>query len=281
MVLVPTSGGPTVRENRTLAEIRQGRLAVGLWFQSESLHLARVLAASGKVDWLLVDFEHSPIDRGKAAAIFATISDVSAGRCTPLARVGMNDRHAIAGALDAGAQGVIVPMVNSAQEAADVVRFAHYPPEGERGGGGLGPHLGFGTTDHGEYVREANHEVLLAVQIETRTAVEKIDEIAAVPGIDLVFVGPYDLHLSLGLPPGLWSELPKFRAAIDRVGAACRKHGRAIGTLSPNDEGAALRFGEGFTFLGIGSDIMHAVSSVTGSAGRLRARLESPQGGSR
>jgi 4-hydroxy-2-oxoheptanedioate aldolase len=267
-----------VRQNRTLAKIREGRAAVGLWLQSGSLHLARLLAASGTVDWLLVDFEHAPVDLSAAAAIFAAIADASGGRCTPLARVASNERHRITRALDAGAHGVVVPMVSSAEEAAAAVRSARYPPEGERGAGGLGPHLGFGTLDHGEYVRGANQEILVAVQVETRAAVERVDAIAAVPGVDLIFVGPYDLHLALGLPPGLWSELAPFRAAIDQVIAACRAHGRPLGTLSPDAAGAARRFAEGFTLLGVGSDVGHLSGAVAASVGQLRAQIE-PTGG--
>lgn len=251
-----------MRQNRTLAHIRQRKPAIGLWLQTHSFHVARIIAAQGIFDWLLVDMEHTPVDLSTASMIFATIADVSGGQCTPLARVAHGTMDQIKQALDAGAQGVIVPMINTAEEAASAVRFARYPPLGERGAGGITPHFGFGTTNHIEYVQNANHEILVAIQIETEAAVANIESILDTPGIDLVFIGPFDLHISLGLAPGLWSELPAFRTAIDHVIVACLKRRIPYGTLTPNAEGAKDRLSEGFTFLGLGSDINHLLGAL-------------------
>jgi 2-keto-3-deoxy-L-rhamnonate aldolase RhmA len=217
--------------------------------------------------------EHTPVDLSTASTIFAAIADVSAGSCTPLARVAHGTMDQIKQALDAGAQGVIVPMINTAEDAANAVRFARYPPLGDRGAGGLTPHFGFGTTSHIEYVQNANHEILVAIQIETQAAVENIDSILDTPGIDLVFIGPFDLHISLGLPPGLWSESTVFRAAVDRVIAACKQRGLPYGTLTPNADGAKNRLADGFTFLGIGSDIAHLLVAINTQYAQLRAAL--------
>lgn len=251
-----------MRQNHTLAYIRQGKPTIGLWLQTHSFHTARILAAQGIFDWLLVDMEHTPVDLSTASMILAAIADVSGGNCSPLVRVAHGTMDQIKQALDAGAHGVIVPMINTADEAADAVRFARYPPLGERGAGGITPHFGFGTTSHIEYVQNANHEILVAIQIETAAAVENIDSILDTPGIDLVFIGPFDLHISLGLAPGLWSELPTFRTAIDHVIVACLKRGIPFGTLTPNVDGVKDRLGEGFTFLGLGSDINHLLGAI-------------------
>src|SRR5689334_21397618 len=103
-----------------------------------------MIAAQGLFDWLLVDMEHVPVDLSTVSMIFAGIADISGGECTPLARVAHGTMYHIKQALDAGAQGIVVPMVNTAEEAAAVVRFARYPPLGERGGGGMVPHYNFG-----------------------------------------------------------------------------------------------------------------------------------------
>jgi 2-keto-3-deoxy-L-rhamnonate aldolase RhmA len=259
-----------VRQNKTLAQLRQGNAAIGMWLQTHSFHTARIIAAQGIFDWLLVDLEHTPVDLSTASMIFASIADVSAGLCTPLARVAHGTMYQIKQALDAGAQGVIVPMINTAEDAAAAVRFARYPPLGERGAGGLTPHLGFGTTNHVEYVNRANAEILVAIQIETQAAVENIDQILDVPGVDLIFIGPFDLHISLGLPPGLWSDHPVFLSAIERVVTACQRHGIPYGTISPNAQGAQARLTEGYTMVSLGSDIFHLLGSINAQHQQLR-----------
>lgn len=251
-----------MRKNHTLDLLRQDKAAYGLWLHSHHFHIARILAAQGLLDWLLVDMEHTPVDLSTASMILATIADVSGGSCTPLARVAGGTIDKIKGALDAGAQGVIVPMVNTAEQAAEVVRFSRYPPLGERGGGGLTPHLGFGLTSHAEYIPQANAEILVAVQIETAEAVENIETIAAVPGLDMIFIGPFDLHISLNLAPAFWSDAPQFQNAVARVKAACQRTHRPLGIIVPHAEAAKARAAEGFQFIGVGTDLAHLVNAV-------------------
>jgi 4-hydroxy-2-oxoheptanedioate aldolase len=244
-----------------------------MWLQTHSFHVARIIAAQGVFDWLLVDMEHTPGDLSTASTIFATIADVSAGMCTPLARVASGTIDQIKQALDAGAQGVIVPMINTADDAAQAVKFSRYPPLGERGAGGITPHLGFGTTSHIEYVNNANQEILVAIQIETKAAVENIASILDTRGIDLVFIGPFDLHISLGLPPALWSDLPEFQVAVQKVISACKQRGIPYGTITPNAEGAKSRLAEGFTLLSIGSDLAHLTGAIHTQYQQLRPAL--------
>jgi 4-hydroxy-2-oxoheptanedioate aldolase len=258
----PTREKSSLRTNHTLSLLRARKVAVGLWLHTHSFHVARILAAQGMLDWLLLDLEHTPVDSSAASMILATIADVSGGRCTPLVRVSGCTMEAIKHALDAGAQGVLVPMVSTPEDAAAAVRFARYPPDGCRGAGGLTPHLGFGVLAHGEYVTQANREILVAIQIEEAAAIENIDAIVAVPGIDLIFVGPVDLHLSLGLAPALWSGQPAFLAAINRVATACRSRDIPMGTLAPDATSTVERLERGFTFLGMGTDVIHLVGSV-------------------
>ena len=262
-----------MRQNHTLAKLRTGHPALGLWMHAHSFHVTRIVAAQGLFDWLLVDMEHTPVDLSTASMILSAVADVSGGTCTPLVRVAHGTMFQIKQALDAGAQGVIVPMINTAQEAQDVVRFARYPPLGDRGAGGLIPHLGFGITNHAEYVQKANQEILVAIQIETREAVENIDAILATPGIDLVFIGPFDLHLSLGLAPTLWSDNPIFREAVTKVMAACKHFGLPYGTISPNAESAAARIADGFTFVSMGTDMGHMLGSINAQYQQIKGEL--------
>ncbi|MFB7867866.1 HpcH/HpaI aldolase/citrate lyase family protein [Streptomyces sp. NPDC056069] len=242
-----------MRVNETLRLLRDGRPAFGTWLQLYSPAAARLLAAQGCFHWMLVDFEHTPVDYPTAATMFSSISDISQGQITPLARVATGSVEQIKQALDCGAQGVIAPMVNTAEDAAQVVRYARFPPEGERGAGGLAPHLGFGV-NRPDYLVQANRETLVAVQIETRQAVDNIASILAVPGLDMVFIGPNDLHMSLGMPAKFWSDAPQFLHAVRSVTAACQDAGIPYGTLCRDTAAVRPRLSDGFTFVGIGSD---------------------------
>lgn len=261
-----------MRPNHTLALLRRNAPALGLWLQTHSFHVSRTIAAQGLFDWLLLDMEHTPVDLHNASTILAAIGDVSGGRCTPLARVAGNTPEHIKNVLDAGAQGVLVPMVSTAADARAAVRSARFPPLGDRGGGGITPHLAFGMTSHIEYIARANSETLVAVQIETAEGVANIDDIVAVEGIDLVFIGPFDLHLSLGLPPSLWSDDPRFLLCVDRVIAACTARGMPLGILSPDSAGAGPRLLQGFRFVGLGSDLNHMLGALRAQRGAFPIR---------
>jgi 2-keto-3-deoxy-L-rhamnonate aldolase RhmA len=264
-----------VRDNHTLSRLRSGEVAIGSWLSLGSHAAARLLAAQGLFSWLLVDLEHTPIDPATASILLTAIADVSGGRVTPLARVATASPACIKQALDAGAEGVIVPMVESADEVREVVRHARFPPEGSRGAGGLQPHLGF-RVPRPEYVREANARVLFGVQIETRGALDDLDRILAVPGVDLCFVGPNDLHLALGCPARFWSDEPAFVRAIERIRVACAARGTPLGTLCKDAASARARIEEGFTFLGLGSDAHFMLTHAGVECGALRGLPEPP-----
>jgi 4-hydroxy-2-oxoheptanedioate aldolase len=258
-----------MRINQTLARLRAGESVIGSWLQLNCPPATRLLAAQGLFDWLLVDFEHSPPDPLTAQILLGSIADVSGGRVTPLARAADATMTAIELVLDCGAQGVIVPMVEDAETAARVVRSAHYPPQGERGAGGLLPHLGLGSS-RPQYLAESNREVLVGIQIETAAAVERLDEILAVPGIDLIFVGPNDLHQSLGLPAQFWSQERLFLDAIARIKEGAARTGLPVGTLSRNAGEARARLEEGFRFIGLGSDAHFMLTFAGVEAGAVR-----------
>lgn len=266
-----------MRKNQTLHLIREQQLAVGTWLQLQSVAVARALAAQGCFNWLLVDMEHTPVDLSTASGMLATIADITGGQCTPLARVPAGTIDHIKRALDCGAQGVLVPLVNTAEEAAAAVRYARYPPEGERGGGGFAPHLGFGV-NRSEYMQQVNAEILVGIQIETRAALLNLDAILDVPGLDLIFIGPNDLHLSLGLPGRFWSAEPDFLAAVEQVKVGCRQRGLPLGILCADAISARARLAEGFTFIGISTDAQLLLTYAGLQYGTLFDLPEPPQG---
>jgi 2-keto-3-deoxy-L-rhamnonate aldolase RhmA len=164
-------------------------------------------------------------------------------------------------------------MVHGPAEVREAARWARFPPEGERGAGALLAHLGLGV-GRPEYLARANAEVLLGVQIETREAVDRVEEILDVPGVGLCFVGPNDLHLALGLAPRFWSDEPAFSAAVARVQAAARARRIPLGTLCRDAGTARARLAEGFTFVGVGSDAHYLLTMCGQELGPLRGLAE-------
>ena len=266
-----------MRTNHTLSLLRSNEMAVGTWLQLGSFQIARILAAQGCLDWLVLDLEHTPIDPINAHTMYAAIADISQGRCTPLARLVSGSIEQIKLALDSGAQGIIVPMVNTARQAQEIVRYARFPPAGERGAGGLTPHLGYGV-NRSEYIRHANTEILVSVQIESAEAVDNIAEIVSIPGLDMIFIGPYDLHISLGLPGAIWSQAPAFQKAIKKVMTTCHKQSLPLGILCADAEQAKQRFADGFTFLSMGTDVLYLLNIYGKEYGKLRNISEPADG---
>src|SRR5438105_14693785 len=189
-----------MRANPVKQTLREGRPAVGTWLSLGSITAARFLARSGFA-WLTVDIEHSLVDWETATHMFASIADAG---CTALARVPGNRHDHIKRVLDNGAHGVVVPMVNSREEAQAAVSAMLYPPWGNRSVGGSVHALNFGGTANDYYAR-ANDEILVILQCEHIQAVEDADAVFSVPGIDAIYVGPHDLAASMrskdGKPP--------------------------------------------------------------------------------
>ena len=235
--------------NHARARVRAGQPSVGTWLCLPDPTAARLLAHVG-FDWLTVDLEHAPFDMTTAAEIFGV---VAAAGTAPLVRVPINSVENIKRVLDCGAWGIVVPMVNSRAEAEAVVAAARYAPQGRRSVGGFLHAVNFGT-DPGTYYARANDEILVVVQAEHVDAVERIDEILSVPGIDAFFIGPNDLLKSMGRTPAMDSDDPAFVAAIDTLLAAGRRHKVAAGIHTADAAAAARRIAQGFQFVAVASD---------------------------
>ena len=224
------------------------RLCIGTWMQIGHPAVAEILANAG-FDWIAADCEHADID----VEIFTNIARAMHGRgVAPLVRVRENDTLAIRQMLDAGAQGVIVPLINSADEARKAVAAAKYPPQGIRG-------FAFCRAndwghDFENYASQANQKVAVVVMIESKQAVENIDEILDVDGVDGVFIGPYDMSGSYGVTGQ--TDHPLVQSACARVAAACDRHGKSAGlhVVRPDEAAIKRAKNDGFTFIALGVD---------------------------
>lgn len=257
-----------MRRNQVKEKLKRGEPALGAWLSLPSIPLARVMARLG-FDWLAIDTEHSAQHPVLVADMIGAIID--AGTCAPFVRLPSHGVEWVKWALDAGAWGVIVPMVNSAEEAQQAVSYAKYPPSGVRSVGGVFAPYGLGTTSWPEYLGAANDETLVAVQIESAQALENLADILAVPGIDVAFVGPNDLRAQLGLVPGTRGTEPVFVEALERLIALARTHQVAPGIFCSDGENAAQRVRQGFQLVNVTTDISSLISSATHNLQLARA----------
>lgn len=210
--------------NHALRELRAGKLAIGLGVRNaRTIDIAQMLKTCG-FDWLFIDCEHSSMDLDLAAQIAAAALPLG---ITPLARVpGFEHWHA-SRLLDNGAQGIVFPHVDDAEQARRLAAACRFPPLGQRSMGGGLPQVGFATMPVGEAARQVNEETLVVAMIESPRAVANCEEIAAVPGIDALLVGTNDLCFELGIP-GQFND-PRVGEAYRKVIAACRRHGKFPG----------------------------------------------------
>jgi 4-hydroxy-2-oxoheptanedioate aldolase len=196
-----------------------------------------------------------------------------AGVSAPFVRIPYNSIEWFKWALDAGAWGVLVPMVNTREEALRVVDSAKYPPVGNRSIGGTFAPYGFGITDRAEYLQSANNEILVIIQIESAAGLKNVDSILSVPGVDIAFVGPSDLHAQLGFPPSYEGTEPEFVDALERIKATAREHHVATGIMTGNGADAANRVLQGFQLVCVVTDISIMASAATQNLRIARGEL--------
>jgi 4-hydroxy-2-oxoheptanedioate aldolase len=210
--------------NHTLRQLRAGKLAIGLGLrQARTVDIAQIAKTSG-FDWLFIDCEHNSMDHDVAAQIAAASLAVGV---TPLVRVAGLEHWLSSRMLDNGAQGIVFPHVDNAEEARRAANACRFPPVGKRSMGGGLQQLGFANMAIGEAARIANEETLVVVMIESPQGVAGAEEIAAVPGVDALLIGTNDLCFELGIP-GQFND-PRVAEAYRKVIAACRKHGKFPG----------------------------------------------------
>jgi 2-dehydro-3-deoxyglucarate aldolase/4-hydroxy-2-oxoheptanedioate aldolase len=249
---------------RLRARVTAGDVTLGTFIGTASPVIAEVCAAAG-FDWLVLDLEHGA---GGEEQVRATVPAAASYGVPTVVRVESDARIRSGRVLDAGAAGVMLPRLDAVEDVQAALAHLYYPPRGDRGVATYNRACRFGL-DTGALER-ANDEVLGIVQIESARAVTAAQEIAAVDGVDVLFVGPRDLSHDLGVPGQVTA--PIFLEALEQVRTAARKHGKACGLLVPDGAAAAAKAAEGWTFLTIGSD--STLLATAASAQLTRARRE-------
>jgi 4-hydroxy-2-oxoheptanedioate aldolase len=247
-----------MKTNPVKAALKAGQPQVGTWISFGHLAATRLLARTG-FPWLTVDLEHSPISWNEAAALFGAIADAG---CVPLCRVPEGRHENIKRALDAGAWGIIAPMVDTVEQAKAIVAAAKFPPAGNRSVGGSLHALNWGASA-GDYYKRADDEILVILQTESPRGVENAEAIYSLPGVDAIFVGPNDLTAQMRGPDGRDPSPEEFEAMLQRILAAGKKTGTPVGLHVQSVEAVQKRIAEGWQFLALGSDTRMLVSSAT------------------
>jgi 4-hydroxy-2-oxoheptanedioate aldolase len=244
-----------------------GNTTFGVWLSIPSSISAEAAARSG-LDYVCVDMQHGVIDYSSLAGM---VQAIELGGAVPIARVPWNEPGIIGKSLDAGAHGVVVPMVNTREQAEAVIRSARYAPEGARSWGPVMPNLR--RADNRTWAHES---IACIPMIETVEAIANLDDILSVPGIDAIYVGPADLSISLGLEPGNRDGDPLFDDALATIVAGCRRHGvvpgiHTTGALAPT------RLEQGFRMITVTADLL---AMTIGLASELAAARGTTSGAS-
>jgi 4-hydroxy-2-oxoheptanedioate aldolase len=250
--------------------LREGKVQIGLWANLCSNVATEVTAGAG-FDWLLLDTEHAP---NELPMIYSQLQAMTGGTAAPVLRPAWNDMVLLKRFLDIGVQNLLVPYVQDAAEAKATVAATRYPPQGIRGVASIHRANKF-ARDKGYFAR-ANEDMCVLVQLETTTALQNLEEIAAVPGVDGLFIGPSDLAASLGHLGDVAN--PQVRATIESAIKRIRDAGKAAGILAPVEADARHWLKAGATFVAVGSDLNVLARHTEQLAARFKAALHSPQG---
>jgi 2-keto-3-deoxy-L-rhamnonate aldolase RhmA len=253
-----------VQSNTVREKILAGQSAIGSFLGLGSPNVAELLAHVG-LDWLVIETEHNALDMAQVEHMLMAVSGTNT---VPLVRVPSSDPVFIQRALDIGAMGIVVPMVKSATEAEAIVRATRYPPVGTRSFGPL--RASDYTVEYEDYFNQANDNILIVLIVETAEAVKNLDVIGAVPGIDVLFLGMFDLCLSLGLNP-FQMPFPETDAVIEAVLALGRKNDVAVGLGVGTPDELRQRAEQGFTFLSYGTDYNLLLGAVRPGVSAFKA----------
>lgn len=254
-------------KNRLKEMIARGQPAVGTWIGLTDISAAEAMAGTG-FDWLLIDTEHCPIGRDTLRDILVACKGCPT---IPVVRLTSNASDHFKMALDLGAQGVVVPFIQSSDDAEHAVRYCRYPPVGERGVGPLRASNYYRQLD--EYVREANDEILLATQIETVQSVENLRSILSVGGVDAIFIGPSDLAASMNAQSQ--SQHANVEQVINQIASTAREMNVPFGLPVWTPEEFANYAAIGATLMTLGGDLRFLMDRASDYLGQVRALLPS------
>ncbi|MEM9131493.1 MAG: aldolase/citrate lyase family protein [Actinomycetota bacterium] len=258
-----------MKENALISTWSDGGSALGLWLSSNNGVSAESLGAVG-FDYVNIDMQHGVVDYGDVVPLLQALAGTSS---TLLARVPWNEPGIIGKVLDAGVQGVIIPMVNTVDQALAATRSCRYAPVGSRSFGPIRAARSLGP----DYYGGANDQVACIPMIETAEALENLDDILDVPGIDAVYVGPADLSISLGLPPGANNDDTAFQDALAAIVAACDARGIPAG-IHADATWTPVRLEQGFRMVTVISDTQAVVEGAAGALQRVRAAASGAEG---
>jgi 2-keto-3-deoxy-L-rhamnonate aldolase RhmA len=251
------------------SRIHSGEPTIGTFLNLGSPLAAEACALAG-FDWLLADLEHG--GGGEAALVGQMLAGATHG-VPVLVRVESAERIRSGRVLDLGAAGAMFPRLDTPAQVAAAIQHLRYPPDGDRGVATYNRACGFGLRS--EVLETANSNVVGIVQIESLAALEAVEAIAQLPGVDVIFVGPADLSYALGVPRQL--DSPEFRSALSRVVAAARAAGISAGILARNNAAAQAYLEQGFTFLAVGSDSTFIATAASEAATPLAPAISEPE----
>jgi len=247
-----------MKNNRLLEQFRAGQGAVAGWMSLDSAYAAELVGSAG-FDAVVIDCQHGMAGHAQMVAMLQALSHTAA---VPLVRVSQNNLGEINRALDAGAYGVICPLVNSVAEAVAFGRACRYPLGGAEGDRSFGPARGL-LVGGADYPQHANGQMLALAMIETQAGLSVVEDIATVPQLDGLFIGPSDLGIALGLGPGAAHDHPVLAAAITRIHQACRAAGKVTGIWCGSAEMARAMLAQGLQLVVPGHDALWLKAEIT------------------
>jgi 2-keto-3-deoxy-L-rhamnonate aldolase RhmA len=253
--------------NRVKEKLAAGGVSLGTFvFEFATTGIARIAAVAG-AEFAVFDMEHTGWSIETIRMLIATSRSTD---LVPLVRVPATEYHFIARVLDAGAMGIMVPMVETGEQARRIVQCAKYPPVGRRGAAFGVAHDDYSGGDIVEKIESANRQTLLIAQIETAEGVRNVEEIAATSGIDVLWIGHFDLTNSLGIP-GQFTH-PQFQQSVAKVVAACRHHGKTPGFMASDVAGGKDLLDQGFRMLAYGGDLWVYQAALREGIDALRSK---------
>ena len=255
----------TMKTNHVRQKLKAGQATVGCFLGMGSPNVAEQMAHSG-FDFIVIEMEHNGLDMAEVQHMLMAINGTDA---IPIVRIPSSDQVFIQRSLDIGALGIIVPLLRSAEQAREVVRATRYPPEGIRGFGPL--RASHYTLDYPDYLGRANDNILVSFLLETREAMENLEEITAVPGVDALYLGLWDLYLNHGVSPFEMPH-PEMDKVVERAIHVCAASGVALGIGSATPEDLTHWRDRGLTYLGYGPDFVLLANAARAGIEAFRAK---------
>ncbi len=247
-----------MRENHVKRALNEGRPSVGTWLSYGAPLAVEAMTTVG-FDWLTIDWEHNAIDIETVALMMMAMRGTG---CAPMVRLPQGHHENIKRVLDAGAWGIVAPMVNTVEEARIIARAAKHPPVGNRSYGGGRYNASF-DAQPGEYNQRASDEICVIIMIESPEGINNLDAMLTQGSIDGVFVGPNDMLGNMGETPAMWSEAKVFQEGMQHILQTCKKHHVAAGIHCADHQAVSNRIAEGYQYLALASESRFMLHEAT------------------